>query len=386
MNESASEGLSDDIVGTFEYELPVRRRKEFLPWHRPRKHFVRHAQWCEQVRRLLDDIELDDKTLRYLGLPGVDLLDLRHLHDVICQPREMMLRFLGFNRAAQPKDDDQTELNISLDEVRRLQFVDGQSEVIGDDFARIANDHSIAWRRALALGPYHIINLDLCDGFALAEPGKFADTHYNALNKLMSLQSRTKTPWLLLLTTRVGAAHVHVEVMKALRERYKKNLENDGFREASKQIIAVEDEDSLDKVAATDAGLLSLFLCGLSKWLVALGLQLQPPTVTELRSVLGYRVEHGAAHEDLISLALRFTPRFDPAPDPLQLASAPVASPDEHELSVKALRRIAARKDVDGILAGDADLNAEMVSQMTALLQTARYDADEYQKWLATPP
>lgn len=382
-NTPVGEEHSDDIVGATSYELPVQQKKDFLPWHQPRKQFVRHYQWCEQIGLLLQDMQPVDNVLKYLGLPGVDLLDLRHFHGEICAPRNLMLRFLGFNVAANPKSPNQTELNISLDEVRRLEWVDSRSDVIADDFTRLANDSSIAWKRALAFGPYDVINLDLCDGFGLHAPGRFDDTHYNALNKLMSLQARTKTPWLLLLTTRAGQQHVHADVLKAILVKYLANLSDcPAFKQASAELLNIEDGTSLDTAVATEGGILSIFLCGLAKWLVGMALEHQPPTLTEVKSVVGYRVEQGVTHEDLISLALRFTPTFQATSDPLGLANLAIEQPDECALSVKVLKRVAKRKDADKLLKDDNALLAKMTEASAALLAVARYDPEAYRIWL----
>src|SRR6266481_980621 len=179
------EGHADAIVVIPTYEATLPRTRDFLPLHLPRKQFVRHHQWCEQIGRLLDDSPLADGTLKYMGLPGVDLLDLRHFHAAVCETRNISLRFLGFNSSATPTNDAHVELNISLDEVRRLPRVDPMSDVIGDDFALVAKEDSLACRKTRELGPYDVINLDLCDGFGAQAPGALDQTYYNAVNSLL---------------------------------------------------------------------------------------------------------------------------------------------------------------------------------------------------------
>jgi hypothetical protein len=240
-------------------------------------------------------------------------------------------------------------------------------------------------RRTLAFGPFDVINLDLCDGFGLQPPGGADDTYYKALNQLMSLQARTKTPWLLLLTTRAGQNHVHPDVLKALLDKYLDNLTNClSFQEESAKLLEIKDKATLDSAAAKPTGALPLFLCGLVKWLFSVSLQHQPPTLPELKSVVGYRVEHSAAHEDLISLAIRFTPTFQPAADPLGLGNQGAATPDECALAVKALRRVGKRIDVDQILQNNDELRAQMIDASANLLAIARYDAEAYRTWLQT--
>jgi len=326
----------------------------------------------------------EGNTLRYLGLPGADLLDLRYFHSTVCEPNGMHLRFLGFNVGADPKSGLQTEANISLDEVRKLSKIDPCSDIVWDDFSRIANENSIAWKKALDFGPYDVVNLDLCDGFCADPPGALDDTLYNAINKLLTLQSRNRNPWLLLLTTRAGRRHTHAEVLRKLLQKYAQNLANCApFRDVSKGLLGIEDEPTLQTSARTPDGLLSVFLIGLCKWMLGLAVGQQPPSEFEVRSVIGYRVEREAAHEDLISLALRFNPTFAPGVDDLGLANQAQVLPDECELSVKALKRIAKRKDADAILRDDEELYKEMVSATASLLEAARYDPNAFGEWAA---
>jgi len=91
-----------------------------------------------------------------------------------------------------------------------------------------------------------------------------------------------------------------------------------------------------------------------------------------------------AEHEDLISLAFKFTPTFVPAADPLGLANQPVDAPDEGTLATRALKRVARRIDADKKLADDADLYENMVDATAHLLGLARYDVEAYKVWLQT--
>jgi hypothetical protein len=388
MNDAdpSDEEHADDIVEVVSYEAPMpSAAKDFLPWHRPRKQYVRHHQWCHEIVRMIGETPPVGGVLKYLGLPGLDLLDLRHFHAAVCQAKNVELRFLGFNSSARPASKAHSELNVSLDEVRRLPRVDPMSDVIGDNFARIANQDSIAFRKARELGPYDVINLDLCDGFGAQAPGTLDNSYYEAVRSLLALQARSMNPWLLLLTTRADKPNVNEQVLQALLGKYVSNLAQCvPFREASRDCFDIETADALNAAAGTPAGLLPVFLTGLCKWFVALALEYQPPTSVELRSVFGYRVDKGAAHEDLISLALRFTPTFVPAGDPLGLANQPVAAPDEGTLATRALKRVAKRIDADKKLADDAVLLQSMVDATAHLLGLARYDVEAYKVWLQT--
>lgn len=388
MNEEKfeEEGHADDIfqLDSYEAPMPSQVKEKFLPWHRPRKQYVRHHQWCHEVAKLLKEKPPVGGTLKYLGLPGVDLLDLRHFHSAVCVEHGVKLRFLGFNSSARPSSSAQTELNISLDEVKRLDNVDPLSNMIGDNFALVANQSSIAFRRMRELGPYDVINLDLCDGFGAQKPGALANSYYDAVSSLLAFQSRSANPWLLFLTTRTDKANVNELVLKALIDKYCANLEESAsFKDASREHFDLETKEAVERAVGEPGGLLHVFLTGLCKWFVAMALEHQPPTLVEVRSVVGYRVDKGAEHEDLVSLAFRFTPTFAPAEDPVGLAIQPSPRPDEGVLATKALRRVAKRIDADRKLLEDAGLMKSMTEATAYLLGLARYDVEKYKEWAA---
>lgn len=385
MEEVSGSELSEGIFGTKTYEAVVPAARDFLPWHRPRKQFVRHFQWCEQIGELLEGVQPDGNTLRYLGLPGIDLLDLRYFHSELCEARDLQLRFLGLNNQSGSEGKQQTDLNTSLDEVRKLAKVDPQSDVILDDFSSLANADSIAWQKTRELGPYDVVNLDLCDGFGKDDPGSLSNNNYDAVARLMSLQSRHKNPWLLLLTTRAGKDHVHAEVLKKLVDQYCDNLSTcDSFKKASSDKFNIEDDSALQEALKNGAGLLAVFIIGICKWLLLLGVTQRPPTKMEVKSVLGYKIEKSADHEDLISVALRFEPMLIPTADIGGLSSTITENPDECALSTKALKRVAKRKNADDILADDSKLNEKMIEETISLLKLARYEVSKYREWLTS--
>ena len=216
------EVLTEGIFGDFEYVRPQTEPKEFKPWHKPRKQFVRREQWSALLQSLYERREPGDP-LRYLGLPGTDLIDLRYLHEQLCSASNRPLSFLGFNTEAQPGSAAQVQLSISLDEVRRLPNVDTQSDVIHDDFRRIGNPKSIAWSRTLQIGPFDVVNIDLCDGLA-SDPPQNADSVYKALDQLMALQGRNPDPWLLLVTTRIGRGMFDADAEERLLSLFHGNV------------------------------------------------------------------------------------------------------------------------------------------------------------------
>src|SRR4051812_13411813 len=104
--ETHDEGIYPETPGHAVPEpIPL---KAFQPWHLPRKQWVRHFQWRECTKRLIDGLQLDDRPLRYLGLPGTELLDLEVLAN-FCVEKNLRFRYLGLNSGAQSPGQQTTQ-------------------------------------------------------------------------------------------------------------------------------------------------------------------------------------------------------------------------------------------------------------------------------------
>ncbi|WP_419864534.1 PP_RS20740 family protein [Candidatus Poriferisodalis sp.] len=366
------------IFGGLEYGIAELKRREFRPWHRPRKQFVRREQWAKQVRGLYADRPPTDP-LRYLGLPGTDLIDLRYLHDEVCRPADRPLIFLGFNSEAQPNSPARDELNISLYEVGRLPNVQQrQSDVIHDDFRRISDESSIAWKRARAIGPFDVVNLDLCDGLASDSP-TIRQSIYDALGQVTALQSHSLTPWLLLITTRIGPRMFDPNAEAAILQRFRDNVGTcDGFIEECQQHLGLN-ATAIEPSTCSDLDYLKLMIVALGKWLAEL-VQASRSSQVVLASTLGYRVVKSAPCEDLVSIALRCEPIFSRPAN--ALSPTPPQPFDECKTAKRIVRRAARRKDIDSILKADSDVHEGLVVEMEGLLTAARYDVERYRPWL----
>lgn len=381
MTDATGSEQDDDLAaGIFPetgYEPGRLPRREFQPWHRPRKQFVRREQWRSLLTRLYSGRPATD-VVRYLGLPGVDLLDLRYLHDEVCRPADRALRFIGFNTEAVPGSNAQLELNLSLDEVRRLPHVDPQSDVLPDDFRRLSHDQSIAWTRTLKLGPFDIVNIDLCDGVASDAP-YLEQSMYKALAQLVALQAHNHVPWLLILTTRIGRGMFDPDAEARLIDLYRANVMScaDPFVEACRPLLTT-DPSTIDPATCSDLDYLNVMIVALGKWLASL-VQSHGPHKVELASTHGYRVDPQSSCEDLVSISMRFSPTIVAASDPL--APQPVTI-DECRAAVDVAKRAAARKDLDGLLADNPTLYEDLVAETEALLLAARYDVASYREWL----
>ncbi len=367
------------MFSDLEYVAPQPQPKEFKPWHKPRKQFVRREQWLALLERLYEN-RLPGDPLRYLGLPGTDLIDLRYLHEQICRDNKRPLRFLGFNREAHPDSPAQVELNISLDEVGRLPHVDKQSAVLSDDFRLVGDEKSVAWLRTQQLGPFDVVNIDLCDGLA-SDPPQNDGSIYSALAQLMALQARNSKPWLLLITTRIERGMFDARAEQLIIGHFRDNVANcEGFAEACQEFLE-SDVESIDPATCSEVDLLNLMTIAIGKWLSKL-VQAQLPSRVELASTHGYRVSPLAHHEDLVSLALRFEPVIEASDNALSpTAPAPV---DECAIAKAILRRANRRLDVDDILEKQPDMKEELIGETKLLLSSARYQVEDYCQWLTS--
>ena len=381
MNDQSynQDDLAVGIFGEFEYAQPITPPKEFKPWHKPRKQFVRHKQWSALLQRLYENRGPEDP-LRYLGLPGTDLIDLRYLYEQLCRENNRPLCFLGFNTEAQPNSPAQVELSISLDEVGRLPNVDTRSIVLSDDFRLISKSDSLARRQTEQLGPFDVVNIDLCDSIA-SDPPSVEGSMYDALAQLIAFQTHNTKPWLLLITTRIGRGMFHADAEQRLIGHFRENVAHcEGFAEECDHVLE-SDAETIDPDTCSEADLLKLSIVSISKWLSKLA-QEQSRHDVELASTQGYRVEPDANEKDLVSLALRFEPVILASPDALSPTPPPPA--DECAIAKAILRRSNRCLDVDRILDEQPNLLEDLIGETERLLADARYEVTGYRVWLTS--
>ncbi len=351
--------------------------RDFQPWHLPRKQYVRREQWVVQTRKLFED-RADTEPITYLGLPGIDLLDLRYLHQQVCVPLKRPLRFLGFNTEARSNNDAAVDLNTSRDEVSRLDYIDAQSDVLGDDFRSLARTGSMAAKAVRRLGPFDVVNLDLCDGIASDNP-QARGSLYDAIAALLPLQVRSPNSWVLLVTTRIGRDNFHGDALRKLLQRFDGDVETcTEFAAECRELLGVDELDDIDPSTCSCEIFMRMTLVSLCSWLMTLG-QTHSPNRVELTSCQGYRVDRGSPCEDLVSFALVFKPVIQAAQDALQ--AAPVTGIDECAEVTRIARRAKHLKDVDQLLVEDVVLLEELTEETEILLRSARYDPATYREW-----
>jgi hypothetical protein len=190
-------------------------RTDFLPWHKPRKQWIRTEQWAATIGSLADKLELKklQEPLRYLSLPGPDLLDIRTIRP-LCAEREIELQFVGLNGG---DDDKNVALSRALEsQVRDLPGIHPASEVVKDKFEHLGVEKSVAHAKVItSQRSFDVINVDLCGSFAESLPDSNHATIPNALYSLIQHQAKSRSrDWLLFITTRSDARAVKREVME----------------------------------------------------------------------------------------------------------------------------------------------------------------------------
>lgn len=373
-----------DIFSETTYELPLKTvPKQFKAWHKPRKQYVRLKQWCAFIDAAIPTFRLDGRPLRYLGLPGSELLDIRLIHEHICLKHELEFRFLGFNTALQESKLEQQEYGVSLSEVLSLNFVDNQSKVLPDNFSLLSIDESVAVNAAKDMGPFDIVNIDLCDAFGKEEPGAQVDNAYEAILKLIHLQAGKGTPWILFLTSRVGSEYTHGQTIDRLKICIDNNFdENPDFRDLTLQTLGLSKETLIQSIE-DQQGFYSFYATAISKWLICLGLDSQPKWKVELADILTYKVHQAKTFNDMLSAVYIFSPINVQPEDRFGLANArpAVQIPTENQLAMAVPPLVADALNLDDFLRNDADTANEMIQKAAALMKQARYDEQEYLQW-----
>lgn len=381
--QEAEDGL--DELNQTEAVHALAPPKEFAAWHHPRKQFVRIKQWCAEVRKLIPKLGLSNgEPFRYLTLPGNELLDVRALHGV-CAALDVKLRYLGFNSVG-PNTPEQIELALSQAEVRGLSAIDEFSGVVEDRLETVANDRSPGSLRARQAGPFHAINLDLCDSIAFREIGHSKGSPLEATGKLLQLQLQASTPWLLFITTKAQPSLVGEFARDGFMRVLNSNAEASGEFRGKLAELLVGDLNQLDiELAAAwgsqDTKFLRLFCTGLGKWLLGILAHAAPPRQLTLLSSCYY--QSGPDGPDMLSLAfLCGAPQLtvsDPAAI-LPAAAAPVV-PSEIDCALQLTEGVGAMFDLDAHLSTDEALREKLIAQAGRLMATARYSETEYETW-----
>lgn len=387
MEEFDDELLVERVSRRPTVEEPPQR--VFKPWHRPRKQWIRRYQWHDGLLDMVRDTHFpdDSRIVRYLSLPGEDLLDVRVLREA-CEQAGADLRFTGLNSVRRNSADD-IQLNIAESEVRGLPRIHSGSTILRERFESIANDGSLAHDAVRRSGPFHAVNIDLCDHIALRAAGERQPTILDALAEVIRLQLRhARHPWLLFVTTRVSPERIDARNLGALVQAVRDNV--GGSAEFGERTAALLDTEADRLQAALDdpANLdpqrfMNLFALGFGKWLLRfLG---EGCSVRMLPSCF-YSVQPG--RPDMLSLGFRCDAVQPAAVDRYNMvggADADGGAAAEIDHAMRLLEATGGMFDLDDRLERDAQLAESVTLEAADLLRSAHYDVDGmpgYRGWL----
>ncbi len=369
----------------------IQTRTGFLPWHKPRKQWIRREQWASSIEQLADTLALADQQepLRYLSMPGPDLLDIRSIHP-ICLQKNIKLQFVGLN--AGNDDNNKAVTQALLSQVRALPAVHEASEIVEDRLEHLWRRDTVSYKRIIDLErSFDVINMDLCGSFTEGMPSN-GDTVPKALGALLEHQANKRTKdWLFFITSKVDSPSVDQATMQKLMEHL-----NSRFEEEPEFLAAVlengllqphevrENTVALDQLSAQSYA--CMFTVGMGLWMVELVTGTEPGWKATMLPHYEYRV---APREvcDMVSLGF-YCARLRPHPAPNILNDRPVAdlpATDKPALirrSINKIReRVRDRHDVDLKLHLDPALYAASLDEAAALMVECLYDEARYREW-----
>ncbi len=381
-DDSLIKGIAPTRVG---HEAPL-TQKDFKPWHKPRKQWVRSNQWIKEIDMIIPKIKFDGRPLRYLSLPGEDLLDIR-LVATLCKDKGLLLKCLGYDDSAGGKSS-QIEVSISWNEVSNN--IDIDSTILSDNISVLKNKSSQGFNYINSHGPFDVINLDFCKSIScITSP----DNH-QVLKNLCEFQINSiRQPWLLFLTTRAEYEKVNTEHIPSYLNILKTNAGkyasfNEMFERITQfNIINYDLNEPIEKISTHCNGVdfVKLFSIGFGKWLLELMIKSRISWKVEMLDSYWYRVadNHKAgSYPNMLSLAYCFIPTSTPLVDisGLSHCEKPLII-DEEQLANIILEKTNQFIDLDRELYKDTALYNEMVEQSASLLKDARYSVAGYHSW-----
>ncbi|GAB3244615.1 PP_RS20740 family protein [Chitinimonas naiadis] len=370
--------VSEEDFGTTTNDGNQKKEKTFLPWHKPRKQWVREKQWWAQIREhIIEPAQeaADTGAIKYLGLPGEDLLDVRFFQKQL-NPISKELHFLGFLNSQEAWGRAQDQLSQLLDS----QGISKKSKIEMHDFDQMEHDNPLILSKVRKDGPFDIINLDFCDN--LISPA-LQKRRLTALRNMLSYQLQLKPKWLLFVTTRSSKATSCELAFEELLNCVKSNLGNHEFFEKFKAefsgITLNQGNDSSENPPTLkNEEHILIYVIGLLKWIFSFAVN--EKSTAKLTSVVRYSIDGEESDNDMISMCIYFKRELTPPRDKFNLTrpSNGTALPTEPTLAARALEKIAHMKSVDSILEEDQSTYTAMTRSKIGLLKDAGRDVTTY--------
>lgn len=329
----------------------------FLPWHKPRKQWVRDKQWWGQINQhILPNLKGMD-TVRYFGLPGDDLLDVRYLQQKLSDSGKSVF-ILGLLSNQAGWDAAQKQLSKALDSAGLHR----DSAVEKLNFDHLENPQSLAYQKMAKIGYFDVVNLDFC-GNVIGPHLK--SRRLDAIKNLLGYQFQVvPQKWLLFLTTRSSRATSCLETFERLAECLDQNLTIATFWDefnARFSTTPLHENRSLDRAALDGQDFIDVYTIGLFKFIVALAVRNK--FKIKMDSVVRYDIEGEEASSDMISMCLVFTKVLNL---PNGVAQEEITEPD---MALRGLRKLKEMRCVDEIIVDDIDKYAACVKQKIVLLE-----------------
>ena len=374
------EFLGDIYQGEFKSQTVRMKKTDFKPWHKPRKHFLRLMQWCSETEKLMTRLNLPaGSEMRYLGLPGEDLLDLRVIKDVC--PKGVQLRYLGFDDSLAKETK---ELNLAQHEVNSDSSIHLSSRVIKDRIEQVVDSSQMAHKYVQDYAPFDVINLDFCQSIThLAKKGVIP--YLEAIRTLCDIQIKNRVqPWLLFITTRAIREQLDPQTHKKLFERIIENLRtHQNFSTALGAQLGLASQDLENDLSGSKRlahkNWIDAYVLAISKWLLNYMMSTSYKVTVKMLPSYAYGV--GSPKPDMISLAFYLEPNIPEHQDSSGLTRARhsgVVPPTESELAVDLITRVATIENVDKKFSGNPALKAKYVQKFSDLLAQLRYDTEAY--------
>ncbi|MFJ3035640.1 hypothetical protein ACIPC2_14625 [Curtobacterium pusillum] len=362
-----------DLIGKEPTRPSRRRNREFKPWHRPRKQYVRRQQWRREVSYLIRDLKIKGD-FRYLTLPGEDFLDVRDLQNSVLAEKALRMHFLGFDDSMNQSGIRGSRGDVAKFEAR-VAGAHPDSKVLPYDIRTIGSGTSIGWTQVSQFQAFHAINLDLCDGLGGNSGAVEFPSYFDCLNWLFVHQRQAQQEFVFFITMRIdGFAGTEIgELLQTLVVNAADKCQDFG---------AALMEFDADFAASRGLGEANVGSVGFVEWFVerALSFGFEP----RLSNVMTYRTGDGEGEADLMSLAFRVKPKPVLPVDATGVTSAfaGVKLTDLFcSISERSLLRLIGRTHVDDQLAADESEMLECITETAGLLRTAGYNPRAYEDW-----
>ncbi|HCT9046412.1 PP_RS20740 family protein [Morganella morganii] len=368
----------DDVAGKVSHLAP----NHFMPWHKPRKQYIRDRQWVEHLVRLIRQSKFKHvDTINYFGLPGGDLLDINYIHKGLSRTSKYNGKKLGFHGLIDNVDDynkAQGEFTKLLD----MEDISNQSRLDNFNFEDLIKHDSAVWARIKNFGTYHFINLDFCNNI-------LTDKTLPSLHYLLQyqMQKAVGMPWLLCITTRLNKDSANKNIMEKFQIVINEVVQGGALGDKIKSCFneAYECMRTLDNLNSADNKILVnqiLQIC-LVLWILKSAIALK--NKIELKSSFKYSVDLFKRESDMHSFVFSFEKPEEAIPDCIGIVSVKeteAVNVNYEVLASSAIDKLSKTLDVDEYLDERPEELDKYANEMMELLRNCGYDVSGYKKFM----